>query len=126
MDDVKIAYKGTLKTLQIENLLIKTICEQIRKDFNNIDEVMLNMDLINEICNAIEEISSKKKLKVVKLDLFFKIYGQLFGMMSLDKNKEYLKTVVDYLHLNSLIKKRTFFQKVVIFVKKLLLQRAKN
>jgi len=116
MDTVN--YKGNLKNLQLENLLIKSICEQIKNDFPNIEAIKLNVELINEICNIIEEVVVSKKLKnVVKIDLFYKIYASLFGQPNLDMNKHFIISTIDYLHFHNRIKTISKTKKFIKFLK---------
>lgn len=116
-----INYRGNLKNLQLENLIIKSICEQLKADFPNMDLIKLNVELINEICNIIEEVVVSKKLKnVVKLDLFCRIYESLFGKNILDSNRQFLVSTIEYLHFNNHIKSISFLSKVFKFIRKFL------
>lgn len=99
-----LKYKSNeLKSIQIENIVINAVVEQIKKDFPNCQSVKFNIDLINDICDAIEEVVKTNKLNVVKIDLFFKIYNTVFGNTT-DEQKLFLRNVIDNLHKNGQIK----------------------
>jgi hypothetical protein len=58
MVDPIIEIKGSLKDLKKENLLVKQIRDELHPSFtSDIQSVKMNVDLINQICNAIENMS---------------------------------------------------------------------
>jgi len=123
MEQEVILYKGNLKNLQLENLLIRKVSEQIKKDFGNILEVKFNVELISEICNCIEEVVKSENLqKVDKLDLFFKIYAGIFGAIP-EAEKKLVKEVIEYLHNNDKIKPRKLIRKAYLFIKSIILKK---
>lgn len=92
-----IELNGNLKDLHIENVLIKTVIDEISLLFPNKELVRNNTFLILQICIAIEDIVFKHKLKKInKLELFFKIYSGIFGNIS-ENDKHAITSTIDYL-----------------------------
>ena len=55
MMDSLIEYDGSLKNLKLESILIQKIKAELVESFPNIQLVKLNIDLVLQICNAIEK-----------------------------------------------------------------------
>ena len=118
-----IKYKGTLKNLKLENILIQQIQSELRESFPKIEEVKLNLDLVKQICKVIETNCKTNNLKDVnKLDLFFKIYESTFGRLD-DRDKLFLESMINYLHKNKMIKAKSLTSRLFIFAKNYLLKR---
>jgi hypothetical protein len=77
MTDSIIEMKGSLKKMQLENMMIQKIKTELCDSFANIHDVKMNVDLIRQICCAIE--NSVNGEKVDKLELFMKIHKVCFG-----------------------------------------------
>lgn len=86
-----------LKSIQIENIIINSIVEQLKRDFPQNESVKLNINLINDICDTIEEVVKSNGLKVVKIELFFKIYERVFGKVN-EEQKVYILNTINHLH----------------------------
>ena len=70
--DTRIEYDGSLKNLKLESILIQKIKAELVESFPNIQQVKLNLDLVLQICNAIENNAKMNNLsKTNKLELFF-------------------------------------------------------
>ena len=67
MDEL-IELKGSLKNIKNESDLVERITAELQENFKDLKKVKLNIDLINQICNAIEN----SRLKIIK-ELFIKI-----------------------------------------------------
>lgn len=92
-----------LKSIQIENFIIHSVVEQLKSDFPQAESVKLNINLINDICDAIEEVVKSNGLKVVKIELFFKIYERVFGKVN-EEQKVYIVNTINHLHENGHIR----------------------
>lgn len=112
MEEGVVEYKNSIKNIALEQKIIKAIAEQLKRDFPSVEVIKFNIDIINDICNAIEEMVDEHKLsKVNKLDLFLKIYSSVFGNLS-EQDKKIIVMIVEYLHTNGLIKIKPFLSKI--------------
>lgn len=112
MEEGVVEYKNSIKNIALEQKIIKAIAEQLKRDFPAVDVIKFNIDIINDICNCIEEMCDEHKLsKVNKLDLFLKIYGSVFGNLN-ENDKKIIIQIVEYLHINGHIKIKPFLQKI--------------
>jgi hypothetical protein len=112
-----IKYQGTLKNLKLENVLIQHIKQELQESFPQIENVKLNLDLVRQICKAIETNCKVNHLeKVDKLELFFKIYEITFGRLD-ERDKQYLSSMINYLHKNNMIKARSLTTRIIRMVK---------
>ena len=103
-------YKGSLKFVHLENQLVKKVVEEIQNDFYGLNAIKMNIELVNSVCNQIEDYIKYSNVKHAnKLDLFFNIYQKLFSDLSED-DKKHLEELIDYLHLHNKIKARHFLQ----------------
>lgn len=99
-------------------MFINSIVAQIKRDFPDLTQVKMNVDLINVICDAIEEnVKVNGLTKVNKLELFFKIYGTVFQFDGNERN--HLIKIVDYLNTNDCIKVVPLFTKIYRFIRSL-------
>lgn len=99
-------YKGSLKFVCLENQLVKKVVDEIQNDFSGLNEIKMNIELVNSVCNQIEDFVKYSNMKKVnKLELFFKIYQKLFSNLS-EEDKNHLEELVDYLLLHNKIKAR--------------------
>jgi hypothetical protein len=116
MVDPIIEIKGSLKDLKKENLLVKQrIRDELHSSFpSDIQSVKMNVDLINQICNAIENMSGRKKIN--KLELFMKIYNSSFGQIDA-KDQEYVTNIIEHLHGKGKIKAQSLLSKIFRFLK---------
>ena len=118
----ELKYKNSLKDLHSEHELVNQLCGAIKKDFNNIQSLELDVELIRLICNKIEKKVFEKQIKKAnKLEYFDKIYSSLFGQASMETNKKYLFKIIEYLHDNNRILSNKLFSKLKRYLKKLLL-----
>jgi ubiquitin C-terminal hydrolase len=116
-----IEIKGSLKELKIENMLVQQIRDEIHSSFpSDIQSVKMNVDLINQICNAIESISGRKKIN--KLELFMKIYKTSFGQMDA-KDEEFLTNIIEHLHDKGKIRAQSLLSKIYRFLKSFLVKK---
>ena len=98
MTDPVIKPKGNLKKLQLENQLVMTV---INAMFPDLSSVKLDIDIVLQICNAIETQVKIYNLKNVnKLDLFFRVYTYCFGVVD-DKERQFLTKIIEDLHIMS-------------------------
>jgi len=112
-----IKYQGTLKNLKLENVLIQNIKHELQESFPDIANVKLNLDLVKQICKAIETNCKVNHLeKVNKLELFFKIYESTFGRLD-ERDKVFLTSMINYLHKNGMIKARSLTSRLIRFAK---------
>jgi prophage DNA circulation protein len=76
-----IEMKGSLKKIQLENMMIKKIRDELTGNIDNVHDVKMNVDLIRQICCAIENSLNGGGEKVDKLELFFKMHKSCFGQL---------------------------------------------
>lgn len=112
-----IEMKGSLINIKQESFLLQQIKNELCQSFPDLQSVKMNVDLINEICNAIENNINSKK--VDKLKMFMKIYKFCFGDIDA-KDEEMLTNIIEYLHKNKHIKTRSILSKVYRFLRSLL------
>jgi hypothetical protein len=55
MSDSIIKMKGSLKQIQLENMLIQKIRKELCDSFVNLQDIKMNVDLIRQICCTIEK-----------------------------------------------------------------------
>jgi hypothetical protein len=79
MKDSIIEMKGSLKQIQLENMMIQKIRTELCDSFANVQDIKMNVDLIRQICCTIKDMTSGQK--VDKLELFLKIHKSYFGQM---------------------------------------------
>jgi hypothetical protein len=113
MNENAFKYKGSLRNLKEQNELVRQLGLEIKYDFPNLESIQLNVELINEICNKIENKVKTRGLKNVnKLDFFYLIYTEVFNDMTLTKNKLFINSIIDYLHANNLISSVSMLSKL--------------
>ena len=118
-----INYKGSLKNLKLENELIQQVKQELHQSFPNIENVKLNLDLVKQICKVIETVCKINNLeKVDKLELFFKIYENTFGRLD-ERDKQFLTSMINYLHKNNMIHCRSLSSRLFRLVKNYFLKR---
>jgi hypothetical protein len=103
-------YSGNLKKIKNENQLIESIVQIVHRDFGNISGIKNNIEMINMLCNVVEDIS--RSSKIVKKDLFFKIYKRIFQDTN-DMDIIFVSNVIDFLHENKLIKYTSLYRKII-------------
>ena len=113
-----IELKGSLKNISQESVLLQKIKDETIAKFPNYLDIRMNVDFINQICNAIEN-SIEPNQKHDKLDLLLKIHKFTFGVLE-PKDEQTLKGIVEYLHKNDKIKARSFLSKLYRFLKSFL------
>jgi hypothetical protein len=74
----------------------------------------MNIDLINQICNTIENHVNDEHID--KLELFLKIYRSSFGEIT-EQEKETITSIIKYLNDNDKIKARSLFSKIWRFLR---------
>jgi hypothetical protein len=82
--------------------------------------MVINVDLICQICCAIE--NSLNGEKVDKLELFFKIHKGCFGQLD-EKEVQTLTNIIKYLNDNNKIKARSLVSKIWRFLKAIILKK---
>jgi hypothetical protein len=106
----KLNYSGNLKQIKNENQLIESIVQIIHRDFGNMSGIKNNVELINMLCNVVEDIS--RSSKIVKKDLFFKIYRRIFQDTN-DMDIVFVNNIIGFLHDNKLIKYTSLYRKII-------------
>ncbi len=77
----------------------------------------MNVELISFICDAIEEaVKTNSLTSINKLEVFHEVYGLLFTKEKLEKNKDYLHSVISFLHDHHLIKAISLIERVGRFL----------
>jgi hypothetical protein len=120
MADPIIEMKGSLKQLQLENMIVQKIRNELIESFPNMQDVKMNVDLIRQICCAIENHVNGEK--VDKLALFMKIHRSCFGVVD-KKEMQTLTNIIKYLNDNDKIKARSLLSKIWRFLKAILLKK---
>ena len=117
---MSIEFNGSLKNKQLEKKVIDTIVSEVIGNFQNYHSLKLDIELINEICNLIEEaVKSNKIKKINKLDLFIKAHTAVFGNIT-EQEKAVLISNIEYLHNNGKIKALSISKKIINFLKELI------
>lgn len=112
MEEEVIEYKNSLKNVALENKIIKLISKQIKDDFPNLANIKFNIDLINDVCDCIEDMVDEYRLKKInKLELFIKIFESIFGGLS-EPDKKIIVGLVESLHSNGKIRVRSRLSKI--------------
>ena len=125
MTDPVIKPKGNLKKLQLENQLVMTVKNEINAMFPDLSSVKLDIDIVLQICNAIETQVKIYNLKNVnKLDLFFRVYTYCFGVVD-DKERQFLTKIIEHLHMSNRIKALSYLKRIMRFVKQFFLKKKK-
>jgi hypothetical protein len=108
----KLNYSGNLKQIQNENQLIESVVQIVHRDFGNgnMGAIKNNVELINMLCNVVEDIS--RSSKIVKKDLFFKIYKRIF-LDTTEVDMVFVNNIIDFLHDNKLIKYTSLYRKII-------------
>jgi hypothetical protein len=114
MTEPIIEMQGSLKKISLENMLINQVRSEIHSNFPNVQDVRMNVDLINQICNTLENHVNGEK--VDKLELFLKIHSSCFGQMD-EKDKQTITSIIKYLNDNDKIKARSLLSKIWRFLK---------
>lgn len=115
-----IEMKGSLKGIRLESMLLQQIKNELLQSFPDLQNVRMNVDLINQICNVIENTLSGKKVN--KLEMFMKIHKYCFGVME-PKDAEIITNIIEYLHKNDKIKARSILNKIYRFLKSLVVKK---
>ena len=114
---MSIEFNGSLKNKQLEKKVIDVIVSEVIGNFQNYHSLKLDIELINEICNLIEEaVKSNRIKKINKLDLFIKAHNAVFGNIT-DPEKAVLISNIEYLHNNGKIKALSISKKIINFLK---------
>jgi hypothetical protein len=114
-----IKLKGNLKSIKKESDLVKAIKVEIEENFQDLNSVKMNVDLINQICNVIESSKLKNKKEV-----FMKIYTQVFQKMNIDnKEIQMVGEIIEYLHSNNRIKAQSILSKLYRMIKNVVLKK---
>jgi hypothetical protein len=80
MTDSIIEMKGSLKQIQLENMMIQKIRIELCDSFANVQDIKMNVDLIRQICcTIIDDMTSGQNIDT--LELFMKIHKSCFGQM---------------------------------------------
>jgi hypothetical protein len=112
-----IEFNGSLKGKKLEKALIDTAVKEINSNFHNPQALKLDIEVINEICNLIEDaVKSNNLKKINKLELFMKIHLSVFGV-STEQERNVIVNNVSYLHSNGKIKARSLVKKLISFLK---------
>jgi hypothetical protein len=120
MTDSIIEMKGSLKQMQLENMMIQKIRKELCDSFVNMQDVKMNVDLIRQICCTIKDMVSGQK--VDKLELFMKIHKSFFSQMD-EKEIQTVTKIIKYLNDNIKKKSRSLLSKLWRFLKAILLKK---
>lgn len=114
---MSIEFNGSLKSKQLEKKIIDTVVSEVNKNFHNPQGLKLDIEMINEICNLIEDaVKSNRIKKINKLELFMKAHLAVFGV-STEQERNVIASNIDYLHNNGKIKARSIIKKLINFLK---------
>lgn len=114
---MSIEFSGSLKTKQLEKKVIDLVTSEVNNNFHNVHALKLDIELINEICNLIEDaVKSNKIKKIDKLALFMKVHLAVFGNVT-EQEKSVIASNIEYLHSNNKIKARSLIKKIIGFLK---------
>jgi hypothetical protein len=110
--------KNSLKKFSNESEIFKHIIEEV-KSLENYQELKGNVDLIEYVCNLVEEYVNNKNKKgnnrVDKKQLVTRIFIQLFNLSVADEIKV-INNQIEFLHANNLIKGVSRVAKVGFFL----------
>jgi hypothetical protein len=109
-------YKGSLKNIHFENNLVESVATSIINDFPDIAIIKNNVEVINLICNIVEEVSSTRNSKQNKEELFFKIYERIFRDVG-NADKVFVSNIIQFLLSNNLIEKVSMIRKLINKIK---------
>lgn len=104
-------FTGRLRNIHLEERLVKEITEKIHSDFVSVQSLKLNIELLNSICNAVEDACRFKGLKAKgrKPDVVLKIYENTFGLLT-DEERNQVKELIEYLWVEGKIKPRSILK----------------
>jgi hypothetical protein len=108
MGDSIIEMEGSLKQIQLENMMIQKIRNELCESFVTMQDV----DLIRQICCTIEDMASGQKIN--KLELFMKIHRSCFGQMD-EKEIQTVTNIIKYLNDNKKLKRVLCCQTMAFF-----------
>jgi hypothetical protein len=112
MNKTNYEYKGNLKNLKFESNLVENVASSIINDFPNISMIKNNVEIINLICNIVEEVSSTTTRKQNKEELFFKIYQRIFPDVG-EHDKVFVSNIIQFLLSNNLIDKVSIIRRLI-------------
>ena len=114
----KIKLKNTLKAHVIEQKLFNLITCEL-KGIPNIAEIQHNIELVEYVCNLIENSvkknNRKSKSRVDKKKVVIRIFQTFFGLD--DRQVEILDGQIDYLYQNGQIARLLLSQRLYAIVK---------
>lgn len=114
----KIKLKNTLKAHVIEQKLFNLITCEL-KGIPNIAEIQHNIELVEYVCNLIENSvkknNRKSKSRVDKKKVVIRIFQTFFGLD--DRQVEILDGQIDYLYQNGQIARLPLSQRLYAIVK---------
>jgi hypothetical protein len=114
----KIKLKNTLKAHVIEQNLFNLITYEL-KGIPNISEIQHNIELVEYVCNLIENSvkknNRKSKSRVDKKKVVIRIFQTFFGLD--DRQVEILDGQIDYLYQNGQIARLLLSQRLYAIVK---------
>ena len=114
----KIKFKNTLKAHVIEQKLFNLITCEL-KGIPNIAEIQHNIELVEYVCNLIENSvkknNRKSKSRVDKKKVVIRIFQSFFGLD--DRQVEILDGQIDYLYQNGQIARLPLSQRLYAIVK---------
>ncbi len=120
---MSIEFNGSLKGKQLEKKVIDTIVAEVIGNFQNYHSLKLDIELINEICNLIEEaVKSNRIKKINKQELFMKAHLAVFGNIT-EQEKAVLISNIEYLHNNNKIKALSISKKIINFFKEFIIKK---
>jgi hypothetical protein len=117
MNKTNYQYKGNLKNLKFESNIVENVSTSIINDFPNVSMIKNNVEMINLICNIIEEVSSSSSRKQNKEELFFKIYERIFQNNVSQEDKVFISNIIQFLLNNNLVEKVSMFRKLINIIK---------
>jgi hypothetical protein len=111
MNKPNYQYSGSLKNIQFETNLVESVANSIINDFPNFSLLKNNIEIINLICNIVEEVSSNSSRKQNKEELFYKIYCRIFPDVG-NNDKEFISSIIQFLLNNKLVKQVSMFKRL--------------
>ncbi len=114
----EVPLKNSLKMFNIEGMIISLIVAEL-KAIPNISTQINNPEIVDRVCNLIENNVKNNKKLIDKKGMAVKIISQIFDG---NINASLIEKQIDYLFHNKLIKKTTFkkavFNAVAGYLKK--------
>jgi hypothetical protein len=113
MNKTNYQYKGNLKNLKFQSNVVEDVASSIINDFTNVSLIKNNVELIELICNIIEQLTATNSQKQDKEKLFFNIYDRIFQNNVSAEDKVFISNIIQFLLNNNLVKKVSMFRRLI-------------